>query len=64
MKLGPKRGDQVSVLSGLKDGDEIVSSGVFRLRPGAPVQVNNSVQPGNELEPETAPTVKPPTPRS
>jgi membrane fusion protein (multidrug efflux system) len=51
VKLGPKRGDQVSVLSGIKEGDEIVSSGVFRLRPGAPVQVNNSVQPGNELNP-------------
>ena len=51
VKLGPKRGDQVSVLSGVKEGDEVVSSGVFRLRPGAPVQVNNSVQPGNELNP-------------
>lgn len=51
VKLGPKRGDQVSILSGLTAGDEIVSSGVFRLRPGAPVQVNNNVQPGNELNP-------------
>ena len=51
VKLGTKRGDQVAVLSGLKEGDEIVSSGVFKLRPGAPVQVDNSVQPGNELLP-------------
>ena len=51
VKLGPKRGDQVSVLSGVKEGDEIVSAGVFRLRPGAPVKVNNSVQPGNDLNP-------------
>ncbi|MGB8166285.1 MAG: efflux RND transporter periplasmic adaptor subunit [Chthoniobacteraceae bacterium] len=51
VKLGPKRGDQVSVLSGLTAGDEVVSSGIFRLRPGAAVQVNNSVQPGNELNP-------------
>jgi membrane fusion protein (multidrug efflux system) len=51
VKLGPKRGDQVSILSGLSAGDEIVSAGIFRLRPGAPVQVNNSVQPGNELNP-------------
>ena len=50
--LGPKRGDQVSVLSGLKDGDEVISSGVFKLRPGAPVRVDNSVQPGNELHPK------------
>jgi membrane fusion protein (multidrug efflux system) len=54
VKLGTKRGDQVAVLSGLKEGDEIVSSGVFKLRPGAPVQVDNSVQPGNELEPTPA----------
>jgi membrane fusion protein (multidrug efflux system) len=51
VKLGPKRGDQVSVLSGLNAGDEVVSAGVFRLRPNAPVQVNNTVQPSNELQP-------------
>lgn len=51
VKLGPKRGDQVSILSGLSAGDEVVSAGIFRLRPGAPVQVNNSAQPGNELNP-------------
>jgi membrane fusion protein (multidrug efflux system) len=51
VKLGPSRGDQVTVLSGIKEGDEIVSSGVFKLRGGAAVQVNNSVQPGNEVNP-------------
>lgn len=56
VKLGPKRGDQVSVLSGIKEGDEIVSSAVFKLRPNAPVQVNNSVQPGNSLNPKPADT--------
>jgi membrane fusion protein (multidrug efflux system) len=39
------------VSSGLKDGDEVVSAGVFKLRPGAPVRVDNSVQPGNEAKP-------------
>jgi membrane fusion protein (multidrug efflux system) len=52
VRLGPKRGDQVSVLSGLKDGDEIVTSGVFKLRPHAAVQVNNAIQPGNDLSPK------------
>ena len=52
VRLGPKRGDQVSVLSGLKEGDEVVSSGVFKLRPHAPVQVNNTVQPGNDANPK------------
>lgn len=56
VKLGAKRGDQVSVSSGLKDGDEIVSSAVFKLRPNAPVQVDNSVQPGNSLNPKPADT--------
>ena len=56
VKLGPKRGDQVSVESGLKEGDEIVSSAVFKLRPNAPVQVNNSVQPSNSLNPKPADT--------
>lgn len=51
VKLGPSRGDQVTVISGIKEGDEIVSSGVFKLRGGAAVQVNNSVQPGNEANP-------------
>ena len=56
VRLGPKRGDQVAVLSGLKDGDEVVSSGVFKLRPGAPVRVDNSVQPGNDPRPKPANT--------
>ena len=51
VKLGPTRGDQVSVVSGVKEGDEVASSGVFKLRSGIPVQVNNSVQPENEANP-------------
>jgi membrane fusion protein (multidrug efflux system) len=47
VKLGPSRGDQIAVLSGLKPGDEVVTSGVFKLRNGAPVLVNNMVTPGN-----------------
>ncbi len=56
VQLGPKRGDQVAVLKGLKDGDEVVSAGVFRLRPGVPVQVDNRVQPGNDPNPKPANT--------
>ncbi len=52
VKLGQNRGDQVRILSGLNAGDEVVSSGVFKLRPGAEVQVNNSVQPSNEAAPK------------
>ena len=33
--------------SGLKSGEEVVSSGVFKLRNGASVKVNNAIRPGN-----------------
>ena len=46
------RGDQIAVLSGLKPGEEVVTSGVFKLRNGAAVQVNNKIQPGNNPAPE------------
>ncbi len=52
VKVGASRGDQVAVLSGIKPGDEVVTSGVFKLRNGAAVQVNNKVQPGNNPAPK------------
>ena len=51
VKVGGARGDQVGVLSGLKPGDEVVTSGVFKLRNGVPVQVNNKVVPQNNPAP-------------
>jgi membrane fusion protein, multidrug efflux system len=51
VKVGPGRGDQVSVLSGLKAGEEVVTSGVFKLRNGAAVLVNNKVRPANSPKP-------------
>ncbi len=56
VKLGAARGDQVSVLSGIKPGDEVVTSGTFKLLPKAPVQINNSVTPSSELQPHPADT--------
>lgn len=52
VKVEGSRGDQVAVMSGLNPGDEVVSSGVFKLRNGAAVQVNNSVQPSNNPKPK------------
>jgi membrane fusion protein (multidrug efflux system) len=52
VRLGGARGDQVAVLSGLKPGEQVVTSGVFKLRPGAAVQVNNEIQPANDPAPE------------
>jgi membrane fusion protein (multidrug efflux system) len=51
VKLGASRGDQVAILSGVKPGEEVVTSGVFKLRNGAAVFVNNSSQPGNNPAP-------------
>jgi membrane fusion protein, multidrug efflux system len=47
VKLGATRGDQVAVLSGVNANDEIATSGLFKLRTGVAVLVNNSVQPAN-----------------
>jgi membrane fusion protein, multidrug efflux system len=52
VKVEGSRGDQVAVISGLKPGEEVVSSGVFKLRNGAAVQVNNKVQPSNNPAPK------------
>jgi len=52
VKVGPARGDQIAVLSGIKAGEEVVTSGLFKLRNGAAVQVNNKVKPGNNSAPK------------
>jgi len=52
VKVEGSRGDQVAVVSGVNPGEEIVTSGVFKLRNGAPVQVNNKVQPPNNPKPK------------
>jgi membrane fusion protein, multidrug efflux system len=52
VKVEGSRGDQVAVVSGLNPGEEIVTSGVFKLRNGAAVQVNNKVQPENNPSPK------------
>jgi membrane fusion protein (multidrug efflux system) len=52
VKLGAARGDQIAVISGVKAGDEVVTSGVFKLRNGAAVHINNNVRPGNNPAPK------------
>jgi membrane fusion protein, multidrug efflux system len=51
VKLGATQGDQVAILGGVKAGEEIVTSGVFKLRPNAAVQVNNRVRPSDDPAP-------------
>jgi membrane fusion protein (multidrug efflux system) len=48
---GPTRGDQVAILKGLTEGAEVVSSGQIKLKNGAPVRIDNSVQPLNNPNP-------------
>ncbi len=52
VKLGSARGDQVAVLEGVASGDEVATSGVFKLRPGARVMVNNEIQPSDNPAPK------------
>jgi membrane fusion protein, multidrug efflux system len=51
VKLGAAKGDLVSVASGVKPGDEVVTSGVFRLKSGSAVIINNEIQPNSEPSP-------------
>jgi membrane fusion protein (multidrug efflux system) len=48
---GETRGDQVAILSGVKEGDQVVTSGQVKLRNGSPISVNNDIQPANEPSP-------------
>jgi membrane fusion protein (multidrug efflux system) len=49
---GDTRGDQVAILSGVKVGDMVVTSGQLKLRNGSPVSVDNKVQPSNDAAPK------------
>lgn len=51
VKLGSTRGDQVAVLEGVKPGEQVATTGVFKLRNGAPVQINNEALPSNSPTP-------------
>jgi membrane fusion protein (multidrug efflux system) len=52
VKLGATRGDLVSIVDGVKAGEQVVTSGVFKLHNGDPVQVNNVALPGSEAAPK------------
>jgi membrane fusion protein (multidrug efflux system) len=52
VRLGERRGDLVAVVSGLKGGEQVVSSGAFKLRNGAAVVVREDKAPGAELDPK------------
>jgi membrane fusion protein, multidrug efflux system len=54
IRIGEARGDFVSVTQGLKPGETIVSTGVFKLRNGIPVTINNELAPKPQLNPNPA----------
>ena len=52
VQLGRSRGDFVSVTKGLNEGEEIVATGAFKLRPGAQIQIKQEGTPPLSLEPK------------
>jgi membrane fusion protein (multidrug efflux system) len=48
---GETRGDQVAILTGLQEGQQVVTSGQVKLKNGTPVAIDNSVQPANSPNP-------------
>ena len=51
IRTGRARGDFVSVQTGLKAGDRVVTSGIFKLRHGMSVVENNNLTPNSEKKP-------------
>jgi membrane fusion protein, multidrug efflux system len=51
INIGLSRGDQVAILSGIKEGDLVVSSGQLKLKSGSPLIINNKIQPSNDAAP-------------
>ena len=51
VKTGDTRGDQIEILSGVKDGDTVVGGGQLKLHNGSTVTVNNSVLPTDDAAP-------------
>lgn len=48
---GATRGDQVAVLSGVKEGETVITAGQIKLRNGTPVVINNSLKPPVDANP-------------
>jgi membrane fusion protein (multidrug efflux system) len=51
VRLGKRRGDFVAVTSGVKRGETVVSTGVFKLRNGQAVTVDNTLAPEFKIAP-------------
>ncbi|MDX9744912.1 MAG: efflux RND transporter periplasmic adaptor subunit [Syntrophales bacterium] len=51
VKTGETRGDQISILEGIEEGDLVVTSGQIKLRNGTPILINNKIHPTNDPAP-------------
>jgi len=51
VETGETRGDQVTILNGLKEGDRVVTSGQLKLKNGSRVAINNKVVPSDNPQP-------------
>lgn len=51
IRTGETRGDFIAVTEGLKEGEEVVSTGVFKMRNGINVAVDNKLAPKGEIAP-------------
>src|SRR5213083_3416712 len=51
VRVGEGRGDFVAITQGLKAGDVVVSTGVFKLRNGMSVTINNDLAPNPQVNP-------------
>jgi membrane fusion protein (multidrug efflux system) len=56
IRVGEGRGDLVSVTTGLKSGEVVVGTGVFKLRNGMAVTINNELAPKPQVAPTPADT--------
>jgi len=54
VQTGAQRGNLVTILSGLKPGESVVTSGQIKLRNGSPVQIDNTVVPSANPAPKPA----------
>jgi membrane fusion protein (multidrug efflux system) len=51
VQLGRSHGDLVAILKGIAEGDEVVTTGAFKLRPGARVQIQERGKPPESTQP-------------
>ncbi len=51
VQLGQSQGDYIEILKGLTEGQVVASAGLFKIRNGAPVAINNDIAPSYEQSP-------------